>query len=112
MNESLILNCPLHLGLPSGLFPSLYRAQFFYSFPTPMYSTRHTHLVLLDTRTLVIFCKFHTFYSCSIHNFFLPPNLSPISAVAAFSAAPFPKNPSSLCRQSSAGQHTKVSTYL
>jgi len=48
-----ILPSHLHLGLPSGLFPSCFLTEILYHI-TPMCATRSAHLILLGLITLTI----------------------------------------------------------
>jgi hypothetical protein len=52
----LILSNHLHLGLPSGLFPSAFPTHILYAFLFyPIHATCHAHFIFLDLIILIIF---------------------------------------------------------
>jgi len=62
----LILSSHLHLGLPSGLFPSRFATKTQYTpFLSPIWATCPTHLILLDFITRTILCEEYTSLSSS-----------------------------------------------
>ena len=66
----LIITLHLHLGLPSGHFPSgvpnniLYAILFFLT-----HATCPTHIILLDFITITTYSEQHKWWSSSLHNF-------------------------------------------
>jgi hypothetical protein len=60
----LLLYCRLHIGLPSGLFPSRSPTIMFYVFiNSRMCTTRPAHLILVDLITLVTFGEVYKLWS-------------------------------------------------
>ena len=86
----LILSSHLHLGLPSGLFPSGFPTKTIYTTPFfPIRSTWPAHRILLDIITRTIFGEQYTSLSSSLCSFLhspvtsslLAPNLQPRTVI-------------------------------
>ena len=76
----LILSFHLHLGLPSGLFPSSFSAKTLYTpILSPTRATCPVHLILLEFITLTILVEEYRLLSSSLCSFFSPTPLSPRS---------------------------------
>jgi len=72
--SSLILSFHLFQSLPLGLFPSGFRTKNLYAFLiSPIRATRYTHLILLDSLTLIIFGEAHKLWSSSLGSLLQPP---------------------------------------
>jgi len=84
LRSILILFSNLCPGLPNGLFPSGFPTKILYAFHTsPLGTTCHTHFILLDLITLIIFseeCKLwssplFSFLQIPFTSFLLGPNI-------------------------------------
>jgi hypothetical protein len=76
----LILLCHLHLGLPSGLFPSGFTTKTLYTpLYSPIYVTCPTHFILLDFITCTILGEEYRSWSSSLWSFLHSPFTSSLS---------------------------------
>jgi hypothetical protein len=87
LRSILTLSTHLHLGLPSGLFPSDFPTNTLYPFRCyPICATCPAHLTLLDLIILTILGKKYKLWSSSFCSPFQPPIISSLSLIQIFSS--------------------------
>ena len=90
----LILSSHLHLGLPGGLLPSRFPTKLPYArLLSPIRVACHSHLILLDFITRIMFVEEYRSLISSLCNFFHSLVTSPTLA-QIFSSAPYSHTPS------------------
>jgi hypothetical protein len=87
LRSILILSTHLHLGLPSGLFPSHFPTKLLYAFFfSLLYTTCPAHNILLDLIILIDLGKEYKLWSSSFCSFLQPP----------ITSSPLPPSPNTL----------------